>query len=139
MVINRLTALSAAAPSLPPSCLFRLPISSSLLRRGDGSAAVTHVECICHGTKRQSVQPSAPIWRHFSSRCHPVRGGVVIREAVSLLRTHDITSTFLLFLFILLLLCFLFSQPSREEKQRELTREWEQKTMLPSKSVNLYS
>lgn len=51
---------------MPSSFPLLLPISSSLLRRGDRFTAVTHVECICHRTKKQSVQPSFPIPRHIS-------------------------------------------------------------------------
>lgn len=64
-----------------------LSISSSPHRRGDRSTTVTRVE-LCHGTKRQSARPSAPIRGLFSG---PTGAG--IRRAVALLRTRDKSNT----------------------------------------------
>lgn len=52
--------------------LFPVPFSlSHLLCSGEVTDPLLwHVECICHRTKRQSVQPSTPMWMHFSSCCH---------------------------------------------------------------------
>ena len=93
---------------------FLFPLSH-LLRccDADGPTAVTHVECICHRTKRQSVEPSAPIWRLLSPPCHWCEE-VVIREAVAHLRTHDKTNRIFLSLLIPGFCAAIFSFSSAE-------------------------
>lgn len=134
----------SAAVCLPPSP--HLILFSH--RRGDESTAVTHVECICHRTKRQSVQPSAPIWRHFLSACQQNKE---VQDRGSCWRpfcTHIKKFSCCYFFFFVIIpsflaaIFFLSLQNHEGIKAGEGEcdagrRSWE--LIVPSKRVNLYS
>lgn len=125
------------APLLPSSFPLLLPISSSLLRRGDRSTAVTHVECICHRTKKQSVQPSFPIPRHISSRCHRYKEGRDQGSCLPPPQTLDNRYSFALAFHFQLL-----RSAEQEEEKGRSGREAENavfKALLQSRTVNLSS
>lgn len=99
---DRRTDSLSGGSALVPILFLRPPphhLISSLFWRGDGPTAVTHVECICHRTKKAICPAIRPNMEAFLRLLVTGAKRVVIREAVAHLRMHDITNTILHSLF----------------------------------------